>query len=112
MISISTTESNTEGNVIIDSDPDYRSNKARLARVKTLDGGVVINHFGTSVGDITLIVETELSTSESDKLWTIFENSTNILISIMDGLFLAAIKDLKINNGKVKITIYIEQKEN
>ena len=113
MISISTTEKNLNGNVIINSNIDYRDNKARLSRVRTLDGAVIVNHFGVSDGDITLFLDdTKLDETSSNNLWDIFNNYTEVLVSIRNGLFLCAIKSLKIENGLVRMTIFIEEKEN
>lgn len=112
MISISTTTKNVDGNVIIKSNADYRDNKARLSRVRTLDGAVIVNHFGVSDGDITLLIEARLGESACAKLWDIFNNSIRVLVSIQDGLFVAAIKSLRIENGLVRMTIFIEEKEN
>ncbi len=112
MISISTTDSNTYGNVVVKNTVDYKRNEARLSRVKTLDGGVIINHFGTAVGDVTLNIKTNMDEITSNKLWDIFSNNTKVIVSMSDGLFLAALQKVEIKGRSVKIIIFIEQREN
>lgn len=113
MISISKTEAATNGNVIIKKhdESDLKTNKSRMTRTSTLDGDVVINHLGVVEGDRTFIVKSNLEKVTCDNLWNIFTNSKFVLISIDEGLFYAAIQDLSIQNGEVKLTILVKSKE-
>jgi len=113
MISISTVTQNSDGNVILKYRNDLRNNVARLSRYTTLDGGSYQIHSGFSDGDRTLdISDARISKDDSEKLWTIFRNETSVLVSLEDGIFLAGIKVLRLNNGLVDSTIYIKSKEN
>ena len=111
MISISTATADPLGHVIIDTNIDIRENTARVARTKTLDGGVYIQNSGFSDGDRTVRVSTRITEEQSATLWYIFSNYTSIHLATPDGLYLAVIKTLKLDNGKMTITILIESKE-
>lgn len=112
MISISTPIKDLNGNVIIKDRFDFRDNIARTTRVRTLDGGVVMNHFGVSSGDLTLLIRSKIEEADSNKLWNIFNNYTKIILSVPYGIFLATISRLSIDNGALSMTILVEQKEN
>ena len=112
MISISTLIPTTNGSIFIDDyQADYRENTARATRTKTLDGGVYINHCGVSDGDRTLNVEAVVTRAQSDGLWALFQAQTYINVSTSDGFFIATIKSLKVNSGKIKMTLWIKSKE-
>ena len=110
MIGISTLTADTNGHAIIDTDIDIRDNTSRVSRVKTLDGGVVVTHSGYSDGDITVNIEAEISTTVSDTLWYIFRNHSYINLASKEGVFLSVIRSLKIDNGKMKMTILIKSR--
>jgi hypothetical protein len=113
MISVSTVISDTSGNVVIKGTADdYRENAARISRIKTLDGGVHITNAGTSDGDRSLIVRSRISQSQEDLLWYIFNSYTFVHVSVRDGFYYAAISDLEIKNGAVRMTILLNNKEN
>jgi len=113
MISISTTESNTNGNIIFKSyfNSNLKSNTARVARNSTLDGSVVINHLGVVDGDRTFIINTYLDEAESDRLWSIFNTTKFILLSTEEGLFYSVIQTIQLKDGKAKLTILVHSKE-
>lgn len=113
MISISTIEASTNGGILIeqDNDADYRNNVSRVTRVKTLDGGVHITHSGIVDGDRALLVDGILSETEAATLWDLYRNNTFIHVSTADGFYIAVIQDLKIDNGKIKMTILIKSRE-
>lgn len=112
MISISTITKNDNGNVVINTNGDFRDNSARTYRVKTLDGGVYIGHSGVSYGDQTLSIRTSITTEQENVLWDIFNNNTFVSVSNNIGIFLAVISSLKIENGFATMTILIKNKEN
>lgn len=111
MIIISTTTGDINGHVSINTNIDIRDNIARVSRVKTLDGGAVVDNSGFSYSDITVNISTRISESQAATLWYIFKTYTAILLSTNAGLFLAAIKRLKTNNGALDMTILIESRE-
>ena len=112
MISISTVNGNINGNVILNIISDFRENVTRLNRYKTLDGKSVSINGGVSHGDRTLSIEGLISESTSEKLWNLYNIGTGVLVSIVDGIYYAYIKVLRLENGKVNMTIYINNKEN
>lgn len=88
---------------------DFRENSSRISRVKTLDGGVYIGYSGTSDGDRAIQLNNEKVTKEQEAaLWSMFNDGVSVTVSIPDGFYTAAIKYLKINNGKITATIYLD----
>lgn len=83
---------------------------ARISRTATLDGGVYIEHGGYTDGDRTLRVEAVVDAVQEAALKTIFEGQTLVTISMDDGLFLGAIQYMAVDNGDLKMTIYIKEK--
>ena len=111
MISISTVRGSEDGNVILDIKPDLRENIARVSRYATLDGEAVTIHGGTSDGDRTFDLNGRISEEASEKFWNIFQEGKFVLVGIPEGVFLATIKVLRLDNGSFKSTIYINNKE-
>lgn len=112
MIAISTLTANVTGSVILPWTGDPRENTARVSRIATLDGGAVITHSGASDSDRTIYIrDLEISEDTADIIWNIFQTETKVLISISDGVYLAAIQTCKTNNGLLNMTILIESKE-
>ena len=113
MIAISMTVSDSSGHIVLydTSRCDFGDMPARVSRQATLDGGAVITHSGVSHGDRTLRVECMVTAAQETTLKYIHQNSTSILVSIQDGVFLGAFSDFNIQNGKFKATILIKSKE-
>jgi len=111
MISISTTIFDCNGSVVFDDSADIRENVARVSRIKTLDGGVVINNSGFSDGDMTVGISSKISEVKAKDLWHIFKNYTSINFSTEHGFFLGSIKTLKINNGRITMSILIAKRD-
>lgn len=113
MISISTIAASTNEGILIeqDNDADYRDNTSRVTRVQTLDGGVHITHSGTVDGDRTLLVDGTLSEAQAAVLWDLYSSVTFVHVSTPEGFYIAVIQDLKINNGRIKMTILIKSRE-
>ena len=114
MISISTTTANTAGNVIIYNVAESKLNErtARISRTQTLDGGVYINHSGYTDGDRTLHIKSKIDSSQAVVLTALFESYTILLISMFDGLYLAVISALNIEDGFLRMTVLLKSKEN
>ena len=113
MISISTVLPDTSGNVIINNDSasNLGNKTARVSRTSTLDGGVYINHSGFTDGDRTLSIVGKVNTAQETVLKNIFEEHTQVFISMRDGLFIGAIPSMTAENGSLKMSIYLKQKE-
>ena len=111
MISISTITANESGSVIINELQDSRldDQTARISRVKTLDGGVVITHSGVSVGDRTFNISCRPSESDLVKLQTIFEDETFVLVAYKSDVYLGVIVDIK-QKSATTLTIYLQEK--
>ena len=114
MISISTTTASTTGNVVLlkHDGSKLREKPMRISRVKTLDGGVYINHGGYSAGDRILSISAKITKSQETIINSMGEGYTSFLISFIDGLFLGSISNLTAENGELSMTIYLEEKEN
>lgn len=110
MIIISSVAVDPEAVVAIDTEMDIRENIARVARIKTLDGGVVINNSGFSYGDITVTISEEITEAQAETIWYIFKNYVAINLATPAGFFLAAIKKVKTDNGALNMTILIDSK--
>lgn len=112
MISITTSAPGVNDRVLIKRyklDSSVRSGTARISKVKTLDGGVSVNHNGFTDGDRNIDILATLSKSEADTLWDIFINQTFVTIAMGDGVYNAVLKTVSIKD-KVKIIIEFESK--
>lgn len=112
MIGITTIAQNTAGDMVFQEDPSSALLDAdvRASRTATLDGGVVIDNQGFSDGDRTLEITAELDESAAAKLWALHRSEASVHVAISEGVFLATIKRLRIDNGECRLTIYIEEK--
>jgi len=113
MIGISTLTQNSAGHLVIHEKKSSTLNDlpARVARTKTLDGGVYINHSGVSDGDRTISVIARLSEADRARLVTIYKTETFIRVAIPDGVFQAAISSVRRSKADTVITILIKEKE-
>ena len=113
MIGISTLTQNSAGHLVIyekkSSQMDDRP--ARVSRIKTLDGGVYINHSGVAAGDRTLNVVVRLSDADRERLLTIYETETFVRVSFPDGMFTAVISSVRRQNADTLITLMLNEKE-
>lgn len=115
MISISKIVSDrTNGNVIIKElgTSDLSSKTARVSRTTTLDGGVYINHSGFTDGDRTLKIKAVINQTQADILNNIFQYQMFVIVSILDGVFLAAIESYNNKSGQANLIILIKEKLN
>jgi len=113
MISISAAVADTSGSVVIKNmgNSNTSGKAARISRTKTLDGGVYIDHSGYVEGDMTFTINTQVKKSIYDILDRLFRLYTRVLISVDSGLYYGAISDIDIEDGFLKMTVYIEFKE-
>lgn len=113
MIGISTLTQNSSGHLVIHEKKSSQLNDlpARVARTKTLDGGVYINHSGVSDGDRTLNVIARLSEADRVRLVNIHQTETFVRVAIPDGVFQAAISSVRRQKADTVITILIKEKE-
>jgi len=112
MVSITTSTPVTNGKLLIRKyrlGSQIKNGTARISKVKTLDGGVSVNHNGFADGDRSIDVNATLSESDADILWDIFTGETFVTVAIEDGVYNAVIKTVNIKD-KVKIIIEFESK--
>ncbi len=81
----------------------------RVARQKTLDGGVVIDNQGFVAGDMTLSIFCELSEVDEASLRSLVESETLIHISTNYGFFTAAIENYTNDNGAVEMSVLLKE---
>jgi len=113
MIAISTLTQNSAGHLVIHEKKSSTLNDmpARVARTKTLDGGVYINHSGVADGDRTLNVIARLSETDRARLVNIHQTETFVRVATHDGVFQAAISSVRQKKADTIITILIKEKE-
>ena len=112
MIGIATTTSNAAGAVILKefTDSGKYDSTARISKVSTLDGGVVMVHSGVTDGDRNISVKARLSATDEGYLKDIYEDETLVVVSTADGCYLGGILNFNKNNGIVTISISIKEK--
>jgi hypothetical protein len=113
MISISTTTSNPSGNIVLRHHYGSKLHEKplRVSRTKTLDGGVYINHSGYTDGDRTLSINATITKDQETIINSIAALYTSFLFGLDDGVYLGSISSFTAENGKLKMTVYLEQKE-
>lgn len=112
MMSISMITSDAQGTVVFkEGTSTFGEQPARVSRQATLDGGAVIVHSGVSHGDRTFKINTKINAEQKALIEHIHQNSTLVLISCTEGLFLGAISTINTNNGTLTATILIKSKE-
>lgn len=111
MIGISKLTQDVDGAVIFQEKVTQKppTFTARVNRTATLDGGVVIDHQGYTPGDTILEITAEVSEAQETILESIFQEETFIHISTKYGFFKGVISALSASNGKIKLTLEIQE---
>ena len=111
MISISTIENTTDGEVDFDELPTsiFRATPVRVVKSQTLDGDVVIDHRGFVTGDQEFTIRAELDEATENKLWAIYKANTFIYLSCKEGFFKGVIADMKCQNGDLTLKFYVKE---
>jgi len=86
-----------------------RNVAARLNRVRTLDGGVVLSHRGFSHGDRTMTIETRLSTAERKRLVSMLDAETSWTLACPEGLFRCAVAEIS-GDDPARLSILVAEK--
>jgi hypothetical protein len=109
MISLTKYTAGTDANVVLyeKANSDVYAADARVARTKTLDGGVVLDHQGFSHGDRSIRIVVDVSEDEEAILKSMMENETIIYISTRDGCYSGCIKTMTGDNGEITLTLWI-----
>jgi|GEM_PF-1644208 len=111
MIILTTVTSNANAPLVISPGPgtNYGPISPRITRAATLDGNAVITHLGYSAGDRTFLIEwPEISDDERDILRDWVQTETQLLLSCEEGLFLGAIRPLRIDVDPVRFSFLVE----
>lgn len=92
----------------LSDEPDRR--EARISRSKTLDGGCVIVHQGTTDADRTIKITERLSSADRATVLGWYEDAEALSVSTRDGLYSAFISQFFDDRGKIELTILIKEK--
>ncbi|KKN36229.1 hypothetical protein LCGC14_0775590 [marine sediment metagenome] len=111
MIGISTITQDTAGAITFETEKltTIRDGTARVSRSATLDGGAVVNHLGFSHGDRTLRIYATVGKTVADALWAIFVLGVMVNVATDEGMYRAAIDNLVVDNGDIKMVIVIKE---
>jgi len=113
ILSITSQQFDLDGHAVFRPDPDsdLESNVRRLSRVPTLDGGCSMIDQGFSHADRTLRVRKNgISQTIYDRLWYLFRTYSLVTVSFRDGVFSAAIQELRLQDGEAQMTLLIKEK--
>jgi hypothetical protein len=95
----------------ISADSELKTNSRRVSRSATLDGGVVITDGGYSDGDRTFRVNyRDMSQEDEAKLWEIFKNYSQVIISNIEGCFSGVLEYVKCQNGSGTVSIMYKER--
>jgi len=92
------------------SKTEIYSLERRVARRATLDGSSVFEDYGFSHTDRTFVIGARLNGTQLDALTYLLETYPSIVVSIVDGLYLAALQDTKVKGSDATIRILIKEK--
>ena len=111
MISISTIEATTDGEVDFEELPTsiFRATPARVVKAQTLDGDVVIDHRGFVTGDQEFTIKANIDETTADKLWAIYKANTFIYLSCKEGFFKGVMSNMKVDNGELNLTFFVKE---
>lgn len=113
MISICSIDHDLTGQVLFKEDIPVRFHnaRARINRIGTLDGGVVLNHLGFADGDGNIEIKTSnLTETQENKLIDFFENDPGVICAIFHGVYFGAIGTLEISTKPSRIRIQLQSK--
>jgi len=98
------------GNLILHERPDSELNgfSARVSKRKTLNGGVIIENYGVTVGDSHLKVLSDAGENEYRRLRLMMSKYSYFYFSCRQGLFKAMIVSLDFKTV-LDMTIYIKE---
>ncbi len=111
LIALSTPTFDLDGYVEIDATIDTGSQRRRVNRIATLDGGAVLNDFGYSEADRTMVAEwtfkdaaTEVIVARMVRLYS------RLVLSCVDGVFTVAPESYKSSQNLSTMTLLIAEK--
>src|SRR5574343_376345 len=86
------------------ADSEVKVSQPRIKRTATLDGGAVFDHQGYSVADRTIDIRAKVTEGEAADIWSLYEDSTYLILHTGAGSFYGAISDLRIDRGDMRLT--------
>lgn len=112
MIGISKITQDSQGSIVFQEHITSRflNTQARVSRSPTLDGGSIIDHQGYSDSDLRLDIVAELTELQQSILWALYKSESFVNISIKEGFFKGVISAMFPNEGKIQMTILIQDK--
>ena len=113
MIGLSSPTFDPLGSVTLQELPssELDSVSRRVNRVKTLDGGVVVNDGGYAVGDRTFRIAWRLQSADQfESVRRLVRLYPRVNIATREGVFLASIQDLSRSAREASLTLLVIQK--
>ncbi len=112
MISLSTIEATGYDTVVIYESPNsvLTDGGARISRMATLDGGVVIDHFGFVHGDRTFDIEARVDEAQAAIITQMRNNESLMHLSCAEGFFSCVVASCRIDNGDLILSVFIKEK--
>lgn len=112
LITLSTPTFDLDGYVEIDATTDTGTQRRRVNRVATLDGGAVFNDFGYSEADRTITAEWEFKDAATEAIVSrMLRLYSRVLLSCVDGVFLAAVESYKPTEERSTLTLLVVSKQ-
>ena len=110
MISIST-QTASEYSVILEEKTDSMVERftRRVSRSSTLDGGSVYTDSGYSDTDRTITLVADVTEEQQSVLKHIIQNYALITVATKDGCFTCRPKNFSLDNGEIRIIIWISE---
>lgn len=111
LIGIDTPIFDPDGSFLIDIDEEgsiIQENRRRVTRTPTLDGNVSIVDCGHSHGDRDITFVFDMAKAAAEKLWALFRNYSEIILTLPDGVYNANIEYFDNRYGRIRLRILIE----
>lgn len=112
MIALSTQIFDPDGHVIIHELPSSEISEVsrRVNRIKTLDGGVVINDGGHSAGDRDFVIRWRpRNRAEYAYVQRLVRVHSRVRVSVREGVFLAAQQSINLRDQQAELRLLITE---
>lgn len=110
VIGIANDSQDENGNAILKPEEiSSYGGERRVSRIKTLDGGTVVNDGGFAQGDRTITLAIPYTDLLRDLLWNLFKTASYIVITTEEGAFRCTFQGMSVSNGQINITIWVRE---
>jgi hypothetical protein len=110
MVTIGRLDAAKEPVVLIPSRGAAWDQRARISRVKTLDGGSTVSHYGTTDLDRDLTFDCRLSDDQAVQVRAILRDGERVRITTRDGVYLGYIQRAAIQpDNRARITFFFDE---